>query len=74
MKRNEGKRKETNFFFYLRKRHTNGFSLLYLSVFLDGLLDRFSIFLRRRPFRMISYGWYDSILILKSILIDFFIL
>src|SRR5581483_7932928 len=61
MKGNEKERRKTKRnekFFYLRKRYTNDFSLLYLSAFLDGLLDKFSIFLRRRPFRTILYDFF----------------
>src|ERR1043165_2939436 len=57
------------------KRYTNDFSLLYLSAFLDGLLDKFSIFLRRRPFRTILYDFFMKkwpFRPFRTILYDFF--
>ena len=78
MKGNEKERRKTKRnekFFYLRKRYTNDFSLLYLSAFLDGLLDKFSIFLRRRPFRTILYDFFMKkwpFRPFRTILYDFF--
>src|SRR5581483_8170895 len=78
MKGNEKERRKTKRnekFFYLRKRYTNDFSLLYLSAFLDVLLDKFSIFLRRRPFRTILYDFFMKkwpFWPFRTILYDFF--